>query len=129
MAKGHGPPVDCKSLTQYATTVVQLYTQSVIVIDGLDEFPVQLRGILLNFITALASTSRILISSRKEVDIEDELKDFPTISLDDEQINLKEDMRKLINEEFENKKKWTRRFQVMKDEIMESLILGSGKNM
>ena len=71
----------------------------------------------------------ILVVSRKEVDIEDELKDFPTISLDHEQVNLKEDMRKLIEEEFKDTKKWGYRFQSMKHEIIESLILGSGRNM
>ncbi|KAF8539493.1 hypothetical protein BDD12DRAFT_924175 [Trichophaea hybrida] len=102
MAKGHGPPIDCKHLAQHVTSAVELYTRSVIVIDGLDECTVRLRGMLLDFITTLKSTSSIsiLVLSRKEVDIEDELKDFPTISLDDEQINLKEDMRKLIIEEF-----------------------------
>jgi len=129
MAKGHGPPIDCKILTEDVTTIIKLYARSVIVIDGLDECAVRLRWRLLDFITVLVSISSILVLSRKEVDIEDELQAFPTISLEDEQINLKEDMQKLINEEFENTKKWAPRFQTMEDEITESLILGSGKNM
>lgn len=130
LEQGHGPPSNCKTLTDVVTKVRRLYSRSIVVIDGLDECPVELRWNLLDFITTLASgNSSVLVLSRKEVDIEDELQNFPTLSLESEQVNLKEDMRKLINEEFKDTRKWGPRFQTMKDEIEESLILGSGKNM
>jgi len=88
-------------------------------------------GELFDFIGSVASgiKASILITSRKEVDIEDELKHFPTISLDHEHVSLKQDMQKLIHEEFLDTKKWGRRFQTLKQEITTSLILGSGRNM
>jgi hypothetical protein len=131
IAQGHGPPTDVKQLTELVAQVGRLYRRSIVVIDGLDECPIELRRNLLDLVIMLASgnSTNILVVSRKVVDIEDELKDFPTISLEHEQVNLKEDMRKLITEEFKDTKKWGHRFQIMKDEITESLILGSGRNM
>jgi hypothetical protein len=130
LEQGHGPSSNCKTLTDLVTKVRRLYSRSIVVIDGLDECPVELRWNLLDFITSLTSgNTSILVLSRKEVDIEDELQNFPTLSLESEQVNLKNDMRKLINEEFNDTRKWGPRFQTMKDEIEESLILGSGKNM
>ncbi|KAF8249154.1 hypothetical protein K440DRAFT_660414 [Wilcoxina mikolae CBS 423.85] len=128
--QGHGPPSNCKELTNLVTKVSRFYSRSIVVIDGLDECPMELRWNLLDFISMLAScNTSILVLSRKEVDIEDGLQSFPTLSLEREQINLKNDMRKLINKEFEDTRKWGHRFQTMKEEIEESLILGSGKNM
>jgi len=131
ITQGHGPPTDVKQLTELVAQVGRLYRRSIVVIDGLDECPIELRRNLLDLVIMLASgnSTNILVVSRKVVDIEDELKDFPTISLEHEQVNLKEDMRKLITEEFKDTKKWGHRFQIMKDEITESLILGSGRNM
>ncbi|KAF8248636.1 hypothetical protein K440DRAFT_642057 [Wilcoxina mikolae CBS 423.85] len=131
-SKGKGPPADIKSLANLFTRVATLYPRFIIVIDGLDECPMEQRGELLEFVVLLASgnlkNASILIISRLEVDIQDKLKGFPTISLENEQVNLKDDMRKVINKEFEDMEKWGR-FQTLKDEIAECLILGSGKNM
>lgn len=131
ISQGHGPPADVKHLTELVAQVGSLYRRSIVVIDGLDECPIESRRGLLDIVTLLASGNRtsILVVSRKEVDIEDELKNFPTISLEHEKVNLKEDMRKLIKEEFKDTKKWGHRFQIMKDEITERLILESGRNM
>ena len=131
IAQGHGPPTDVKHLTKLVAQVRSLYHRSIVVIDGLDECPIELRRDLLDIVILLASdnSTSILVVSRKEADIEDELRNFPTISLENEQVNLKEDMRKLIEEEFKDTKKWGHRFQIMKDEITKSLILGSGRNM
>jgi hypothetical protein len=131
MEKGHGPPEDMKRLTELAVAVVTLYRRSTIVIDGLDECPLDRRRPLLDFITHLPhlSNTSILVMSRKEIDIEDELGTFPTLSLEDEQVNLKEDMQKHIEQEFKDTKKWGQSFQALQEEIIESLILGSGKNM
>jgi hypothetical protein len=130
-SEGHSPPADVKRLTDLMVRVGKLYPRSIIVIDGLDECALELRRNLLDFIITLASSDNfsILVFSRKEVDIVDRLDGFPTISLEQEQINLKEDMRKIINKEFEDSRKWGHRFQTMKEEISESLILGSGMNM
>jgi hypothetical protein len=129
-SKGHGPPVDIKKISQFFLSVGRLYKRLIIVIDGLDECPMERRGDLLRFVIALASgdNASILVVSRREVDIEEKLNGFSTISLEHEQINLKDDMRKVINKELEDMEKWGR-FQALKDEIAESLILGSGKNM
>lgn len=54
---------------------------------------------------------------------------FPTLSLEKEQINLNKDMVLHIEKEFENKKKWGTQFQTLREEIIKSLIRGSGKNM
>lgn len=122
--------MDIKRISQFFSSVGRLYKRLIIVIDGLDECPMERRGDLLRFVTALASgdNTSILVVSRREVDIEEKLNGFSTISLEHEQINLKDDMRKVINKEFEDMEKWGR-FQALKDEIAESLILGSGKNM
>jgi hypothetical protein len=131
IARGQGPPASVRRLIHLVGRVIELYHRVMIVIDGIDECPLELRRELLDFIGSVASgiKASILITSRKEVDIEDELIHFPTISLDHEHVNLKEDMQKLIHEEFLDTKKWGRRFQTLKDEITTSLILGSGKNM
>jgi hypothetical protein len=122
--------VDIKKISQFFLSVGRLYKRLIIVIDGLDECPMERRGDLLRFVIALASgdNASILVVSRREVDIEEKLNGFSTISLEHEQINLKDDMRKVINKELEDMEKWGR-FQALKDEIAESLILGSGKNM
>jgi len=122
--------VDIKRISQFFSSVGRLYKRLTIVIDGLDECPMESRGDLLRFVIALASgdNASILVVSRREVDIEEKLNGFSTISLEHEQINLKDDMRKVINKELEDMEKWGR-FQALKDEIAESLILGSGKNM
>jgi hypothetical protein len=122
--------VDIKKISQFFLSVGRLYKRLIIVIDGLDECPMERRGDLLRFVIALASGDNvsILVVSRREVDIEEKLNGFSTISLEHEQINLKDDMRKVINKELEDLEKWGR-FQALKDEIAESLILGSGKNM
>jgi hypothetical protein len=131
MEKGHGPPEDMKRLTELTVAVATLYRRSTIVIDGLDECPLDRRRPLLDFITHLShlSNTGILVISRKEIDIEDELGTFLTLSLEDEQVNLKEDMKKHIEQEFKDTKKWGQSFQALQEEIIESLILGSGKNM
>lgn len=122
--------MDIKKISQFFLSVGRLYKRLIIVIDGLDECPMERRGDLLRFVIALASgdNASILVVSRREVDIEEKLNGFSTISLEHEQINLKDDMRKVINKELEDMEKWGR-FQALKDEIAESLILGSGKNM
>jgi len=131
MEKGHGPPEDMKRLTELAVAVATLYRRSTIVIDGLDECPLDRRRPLLDFITHLPrlSNTSILVMSRKEIDIEDELGTFPTLPLEDEQVNLRKDMHKHIEQEFKDTKKWGQSFQALQEEIIESLILGSGKNM
>ncbi|KAF8537799.1 hypothetical protein BDD12DRAFT_981933, partial [Trichophaea hybrida] len=110
-----------------------MYPRIIIIIDGIDECPMMQRSELLKFITALPYRvyNSVLAISRKEVDIEDEFasEHFPTISLEDERINLKDDMHYVIREEFQDTRRWGRTFQMMQDEITESLILGSGKNM
>jgi hypothetical protein len=129
-SKGHGPPVDTKRIAQLFSSVGKLYKRLIIVIDGLDECPMERRWDLLRFVIALASSDNasILVVSRREVDIEEKLKSFSTISLEQEQINLKEDMHKVIQKEFEDMEKWGH-FLSLKDEITKSLILGSGMNM
>ncbi|KAF8544144.1 hypothetical protein BDD12DRAFT_906719 [Trichophaea hybrida] len=111
-------------------SVEKLYERLIVVIDGLDECPIESRRDLLRFVIALVScdNASILIVSRREVDIEEKLKGFSTISLEYEQKDLKADMRKVINKELEDMEKWGR-FQALLDEIRENLILGSGKNM
>ncbi|KAF8246567.1 hypothetical protein K440DRAFT_662004 [Wilcoxina mikolae CBS 423.85] len=131
MEKGHGPPGDMKRLAELTVAAAALYQRSTIIIDELDECPLDMRRPLLGFITHLPrlSNTRILVMSRREVDIEDELGVFPTLSLKEEKVNLKEDMRKHIEEEFKDTKKWGHTFQTMQEEITESLIRGSGMNM
>ena len=100
------------------------------VIDGLDECQPDERQILLDFISQLSSEKQsILVISRNELDIRLELKEFPTISLQDENQNLKRDMELVIEKEFMDTKKWGPRFQSMRDEIKSKLIVGSGMNM
>jgi hypothetical protein len=131
VSTGQGPPEDVKLLTDLIAKVSTLRSRSIVVVDGLDECPALLRRELFASIATLSSCQRIsiVIISRKEVDIEDEFRDFPVVSLQDEGINLKNDMRKLIEDDFKNTRKWGRHFQEMKGEITESLILGSGVNM
>ena len=131
ISSGQGPPQNLATIEDCIVNVSKLYSRAVIVIDGVDECPRPQRRQLLDFIVKLSSSGAISITalSRKEVDIEDELRRFATISLLDEGINFKEDMRKLIEDEFKDTRKWDCRFQDMKQEITEELILGSGINM
>jgi hypothetical protein len=120
-----------KYLITLIAGISQFYHTTTIVIDGLDECHLELRQPLLEFVSSiqLLETTRILVLSRPEADIEDELQSFPTVSLEKEEINLREDMQVFIEKEFEDKKKWGTDFQELRNEIIEALILGSGKNM
>ncbi|KAA8895957.1 hypothetical protein FN846DRAFT_967255 [Sphaerosporella brunnea] len=131
VSTGQGPPEDVKLLTNMIAKVSTLRLRFIVVIDGLDESPAPLRRELLASITRLSSCQHISIAvlSRKEVDIADEFRDFPVVPLQDEGVNLKDDMRKLIEDEFKDTRKWGAHFQSMRDEITEALILGSGVNM
>lgn len=88
-----------------------------------------IRGSLLDFVIQLASQENIniIVISRKEEDIYDRLKHFPTISFNDVRDSLEEDMKRVIHKEFANGQKWAR-FVTMKDDVTASLIKGSGIN-
>ena len=128
-ADGHGPPSNVKDLTDHFLRVSRLYQRSVVVIDGVDECPTTTRGDLLDFIVRVSMSEdiKVLTTSRKESDIEDELKIYPTICL--EEAGFKEEKRRFITYEFKKTRKWRTRFRNMKDEFIKSLILGSGINM
>jgi hypothetical protein len=129
--QGQGPSNSFKQLTKLIEGLAKLYNELKIILNDLDECKPELRGPLLEFISSIQSigNARIIVFSRPEVDIKNEMGSFPTLSLEEEQINLKEDMELHIEKEFEDKKKWGTRFQTLREEIIELLIRGSGRNM
>jgi hypothetical protein len=129
IARRQGRPSVVRDLTKLVLRATNCYKRSSIIIDGLDESSLNIRGSLLDFVIQLASQENIniIVISRKEEDIYDRLKHFPTISFNDVRDSLEEDMKKVIHKEFANGQKWAR-FATMKDDVTASLIEGSGIN-
>jgi Cdc6-like AAA superfamily ATPase len=131
LSKQQGPPTNFKTLITLLIDISKFYHKITIVIDGLDECKRESRPPLLDFITSVErlTNARILVLSRPEIDIINRLHSFPTVSLEDEHINLKKDMEILIETEFQDTIKWGSHFQGLRDVIKDALILGSGQNM
>jgi hypothetical protein len=129
--RGVKAPIDVNRLTELLFVAFGLQCRSpTIVLDGLDEHPENQLHQVLKFIQEVRNrrSARILVFSRQEKDIENALKDFPFISLRNEKVNLKKDMRIMIEKEFSDKMKWDGIFQSLKSEITEQLLLRSGVN-
>ncbi|KAI5818981.1 hypothetical protein BZA77DRAFT_342351 [Pyronema omphalodes] len=129
--KYHGPPVALQRLEDLLYTVLELHKQPpTILLDGLDEYPLERRKRLLDIITSVTRRSRlrIIIFSREEEDIKESFRDFNFISLSEEGVNLKEDMRKHIDAKFEDPTIWSGAVLQIQDEITERLIECSGRN-
>ncbi|KAI5796870.1 hypothetical protein FPQ18DRAFT_303050 [Pyronema domesticum] len=129
--KNRGPPVAMQRLEDLLYAVLELHKQApTILLDGLDEYPLERRKKLLDLITSVTRRSRlrIMIFSREEEDIKDSFRDFNVISLGEEGINLKEDMRKHIEAKFEDPTIWSGAVVQIQGEITERLIECSGRN-
>lgn len=128
MSKGQTPPSTVDQLQDLVFRAAKLRKKNTIVIDALDEC--NDREDLLSFIAALRDERiNVLVISRYEQDILDYLEDFPAIDLKREVFNLTIDMRKHVEEEFQNKKRWGRVRKDMQAEISASLLEGSENNM
>lgn len=102
-SQGQGPPSGIQLLGKLLTDVATLYLKVIIVIDGLDECTIEAPEQILEFIKLAQNfgNTSILVLSRPEEDIKKELNSFPTVSLEKEEVNLREDMKLFIEKEFQ----------------------------
>jgi hypothetical protein len=107
-SQGQGPPGGIRLLGKLFTDIATLYLKVIIVIDGLDECTMGAQEQILEFIKLAQNfgNTSVLVLSRPEEDIKEELNSFPTVSLQKEEVNLREDMKRFIEEEFQNTRRW-----------------------
>ncbi|KAG9820069.1 hypothetical protein KCU68_g17528, partial [Aureobasidium melanogenum] len=84
-------------------SVTELYQRSFVVVDGLDECPEEIRSPILDFIVEASSRSKsnvkILVSSRKEHDINDQFKRLSTPAIELETGIITPDIRSFVHYE------------------------------
>ncbi|KAG9864360.1 hypothetical protein KCU77_g2484, partial [Aureobasidium melanogenum] len=84
-------------------SVTELYQRSFVVVDGLDECPEEIRSPILDFIVEASSRSKsnvkILVSSRKEHDINDQFKRLSTPAIELETGIITPDIRSFVHHE------------------------------
>lgn len=107
------------------TSVTVLYQRSFVVLDGLDECPEEKRLPILDFIVEASSRSRsnvkILVSSRKEYDINNQFKRLSTPAIELETDIITPDIRSFVQHEA-SRLRAESKLHVRDDKLFEDIV-------
>ncbi|KAH0372470.1 hypothetical protein KCU65_g993, partial [Aureobasidium melanogenum] len=108
-----------------AKRVTELYERSFVIVDGLDECPEEKRSPILDFIVEASSRSKsnvkILVSSRKEYDINDQFKCLSTPAIELETGIITLDIHSFVQHEASRLRAETK-LRVQDDKLFEEIV-------
>ena len=121
--KLNGPGLDWDECMQQLLEAVNLYPQTTLVLDALDECPESVRVRLVKAMVSLLSKSKTLkvfISSRPARDIRDQL--LGTQRIEIQAVNNLEDIKKYVDEQIVQHGNWGNMCLQLQTDIVETLL-------
>ncbi|KAI0966492.1 hypothetical protein F4678DRAFT_449592 [Xylaria arbuscula] len=126
-ARSNGSGLSFKTCKEQLLESINLYSQTTLVLDALDECEPNLRGQILEVIEDLISRSenglKIFISSRPDRDIKDRFLKTPNIEI--QATDNEEDIQKFVREKIVLHGNWKDMSQDLRDTIVEKLYAKS----
>ncbi|KAI1314158.1 hypothetical protein F5Y03DRAFT_389634 [Xylaria venustula] len=122
-ARSHGSDLSLETCKEQLLESVNLYSQTTLVLDALDECDPNLRGQILEVVEYLISRSenglKVFISSRPDRDIKDRFLKTPNIEV--QATDNEEDIDKFVREKIVQHGNWRNMSQDLRDSIVEKL--------